>query len=64
MEGQKAAIFYDDGSAISRKDGTIEKEDQSWIFLKLDNDKVIAISRERIIRIEFKTESDSHEARA
>ena len=61
MEGQKAAIFYDDGSAISRKDGTIEKEDETWIFLNVGNDKVIAISRSRIIRIEFKTESGNHE---
>ena len=53
MERKEVAVFYDDGQSVVRKDGVLEKEINSWIYLNT-GEKTIAISRERIIRIEFK----------
>jgi len=51
--GKSVSLYYDDGQSVVRKDGQIVDEIANWIYLDM-GDRVIAIARERIIRIEFK----------
>lgn len=53
MKGKEVAIFYDDGQSVVRKDGVLEREDNGWIYLTI-NDKSISIPKSRVIRIEYK----------
>ncbi len=44
-------IFFDDGIKVNVKEGIIEKEDDTFIYLKTKT-KVEALPKSRIIRME------------
>ncbi|MEM5853908.1 MAG: hypothetical protein QW228_06065 [Candidatus Aenigmatarchaeota archaeon] len=50
--GRKVSVFFDDGSKISRKIGILEKINNFFLVIKLDN-TTEAIPLQRIIRVEL-----------
>ena len=50
LEGKRIVVFYDDGSAVSRKDGFCTANTDSEIIL----DNKLLIPKSRIVRVEVK----------
>ena len=50
--GKKIAVFYDDGTSVSRKDGIVTSVTTDFLNLKVNN-KELVIPKSRIVRIEL-----------
>lgn len=52
--GKKVVVFYDDGTSVSRKDGTLVKQTEDFIYLQSSvNSSIILIPLDRLVRIEI-----------
>jgi len=55
QEGRKAVtLFYEDGGAVSRKDGMLLKEENGWLHLQVPGGLVLLIDRARVVRMEVR----------
>ena len=50
---EKRKVIYDDYGKPTPKWGILEKEDSDFVYLKLDNGSVEAISKKKILRMEI-----------